>query len=99
MKFSKAKSRINKFLTQTQERVPRSDIKNSFLVKNLQCPSCHVSDFKLQGDDMVCNQCQWRIENNEDKPFDFLDDSVKERFNIVHTENISDHPYDGNAII
>ena len=81
----------------TQRRKPRSDLKNNFLKENLKCPLCSGNNFKEANSMFICQDCSWTIESNRDRPLNFISDNQKQRFKIVDTDNVSAHPYDGNA--
>jgi len=64
----------------------------------LRCTNC--SDGRLaaaDGDSLKCGACGASYPIVDDA-VDFLDAATSQTFGIEETENISDHPYDGNAI-
>lgn len=80
------------------ERGLRSVVKNNFLKENLKCPHCSATDFQEVDSSFICQGCSWKINSDLNQPLNFISDGQKERFNIVSTENVSAHPYDGNAM-
>ena len=82
----------------TQKREPRSVVKNNFLKENLKCPRCSTTDFQEVDSSFICQGCSWKINSDRNQPLNFISDDQKQRFNIVSTDNVSAHPYDGNAM-
>jgi SAM-dependent methyltransferase len=62
----------------------------------LQCTSCGESLKATEGH-LTCSGCQATFAI-VDGSIDFLDEATSRAFRIEETENVSDHPFDGNAM-
>lgn len=61
-----------------------------------RCLRCGAQDWNRKGDAIVCADCGSTVDRVEGA-LNFLDSETYSKFRIVETENVSDHPYDGNA--
>jgi SAM-dependent methyltransferase len=68
-----------------------------WLLKNMQCPHCGHAGFAARPGEVSCGQCEQAFDL-VNGAVSFLDAGTRATFDIVDTENVSDHPYDGNAL-
>jgi SAM-dependent methyltransferase len=66
------------------------------LLSVVRCTCCGAQNWKQLGDVIVCFDCNSTIDII-DGALNFLDSEMSSKFRIAETENVSDHPYDGNA--
>jgi SAM-dependent methyltransferase len=73
------------------------EAKFEWLLAHLQCPACRARDFSLSFTHLVCARCgqDFRVQNDV---IDFIDPKTVATFGLVETENVSDHPFDENAL-
>jgi SAM-dependent methyltransferase len=69
--------------------------KRNWLETHMRCPLCLSPALAFSADRFACEGCGHRYEMTGGK-FDFLDPRLRDA-EIAETDNISDHPYDGNA--
>jgi SAM-dependent methyltransferase len=72
------------------------DRRTAWLRDHLRCPYC-VATLNQVGSGFTCRGCE-RHYPRRGRALDFLDDATREAFGIVATDNISDHPFDANAL-
>ncbi|MEA3276470.1 MAG: methyltransferase domain-containing protein [Pseudomonadota bacterium] len=70
--------------------------KRLWLQEHLRCPSCRTVGIEIGVHEGRCPRCGRRYPTRNGA-LDCIDSDTASRFNIVDTENISDHVYDGNA--
>jgi SAM-dependent methyltransferase len=73
------------------------ETKERWLSTHLQCPRCRWADIEYVEDAAECRHCGQRY-RQADGVIDFLDTDSLEKFHIVSTDNVSDHPFDGSAL-
>jgi len=71
--------------------------KLSWLLPRLKCPSCDRCELELAGDQLACASCSARVPIVAGA-IDFLNEEVRLASGLTDTENVSDHPFDGNAM-
>ncbi len=71
--------------------------KLAWIAANGQCPACRWGGLVGESAAVTCAACRmsFPVVNGA---IDFLDDVTKAAFQITDTENVSDHPFDGNAM-
>lgn len=72
--------------------------KAEWIRRHLQCPRCAATGLVVDPDRVACPGCGADYPRRPDGPLDFLDPGTRADFHITDTENISDHPFDGNAL-
>lgn len=71
--------------------------KLEWVVAHSLCPACRRAPLTLQGDALTCGECGRRYPVAGGS-IDFLDAETRSLFQLEDTENVSDHPFDGNAM-
>jgi SAM-dependent methyltransferase len=71
--------------------------KLEWLTSHFQCPRCGSGGLKESHEGLFCPSCSVAFPS-EDGVVDFLDAETRSTFGIVATDNVSDHPFDGNAV-
>lgn len=71
-------------------------MKRDWLSQNLRCIRCHGDGIRLEESGGVCLRCQAKY-GLMGEAVSFLDESAISTYAIDETNNVSDHPYDGNA--
>jgi SAM-dependent methyltransferase len=71
--------------------------KFEWMLDHLQCPVCFNSDLLRAPTEITCGTCAQRFPIL-DGAIDFIDATDIEEYGLIETENISDHPFDGNAL-
>lgn len=71
--------------------------KLEWVVAHSLCPACRSAPLTLQGDALTCGECGRRYPV-AGGTIDFLDAETRSLFQLEDTENVSDHPFDGNAM-
>jgi len=69
----------------------------TWIVGHSLCPTCGRGALEVHSDSMKCRACSVSFPVVDDA-IDFLDEDTKPKFGIVGTENVSDHPFDVNAL-
>jgi len=77
-----------------QERGIPSKLEN--LLSVVRCTRCGAQNWRQEADAILCLDCNSTIDVI-DGALNFLDAEMYSKFRIEETENVSDHPYDGNA--
>jgi SAM-dependent methyltransferase len=62
----------------------------------LRCPYC-LTALRDCASELTCPRCERRYPRRG-RAVDFLDAATREAFGIVATDNVSDHPFDANAL-
>jgi hypothetical protein len=68
-----------------------------WLAEHLRCPACLSVDIALLEGSADCSNCT-RAFPIIDGAIDFLDTDTVAKYELVDTKNVSDHPFDGNAL-
>jgi SAM-dependent methyltransferase len=84
--------------TTDRRPVPGDTAKFSWLLKHLQCPACGSTVSPSGQHAVTCDGCHSRFPV-VDETVNFIDDDAIASFALVDTENVSDHPYDENAMV
>lgn len=64
----------------------------------LRCTACFATNLDIGSVDLVCPDCGARFPFSDDGAVNFLDSATSARYQIEETDNVSDHPFDGNAL-
>ena len=67
-----------------------------WILHHVRCPACTQSQFTIGPDSITCDRCAKRYPIT-DGTIDFLDHDIVTSYGLAETENVSDHPFDGNA--
>jgi len=71
--------------------------KRQWLSEHLRCPSCCAGPLPLNEEALACANCG-AIFGVRSRALDFLDLATSDAYHVEETENVSDHPFDGNAM-
>ncbi len=72
--------------------------KLDWIVSHTRCPGGDHGSLLAANGELSCEQCGRVAVVEDDDCIDFLDPETKAEFGVVETENVSDHPFDGNAM-
>jgi SAM-dependent methyltransferase len=70
--------------------------KTTWLLEHMRCTSCRNADLGHSGESVSCRHCG-RSYPIVDGAVNFLSDATNVAYRLEETDNISDHPFDGNA--
>jgi SAM-dependent methyltransferase len=68
-----------------------------WLGRHLRCPSCAIAPLALAPHGSTCAGCGASF-GVRSRALDFLDLRTADAYHVNETENVSDHPFDGNAM-
>ncbi len=85
-------------VTTDRRPVPGDRAKFQWILEHLQCPVCGSTISPSGPHAVTCDGCRKRFPMMEGA-VNFIDDDTVAAFALVETENVSDHPYDENAMV